>query len=157
MTMLAAGLYDWLLFLHIVAAMVWFGGLVVLAAFVAAVVRAAEPDAIARFMRTLRRIGPLVLAPAPVALVGFGVWMVLDTDAWGFGQTWIWLALVLFGAAFLVGAAHQSRAAIAADRAATAGDHAEAIRQLRRWSWGTRLIVLLLLVATWDMVFKPGI
>src|SRR5215208_6255816 len=64
MTMLAAGLYDWLLFLHIVAAMVWFGGL--------------------------------------VALVAFGVWMVLDTDAWGFGQTWIWLALVLFGAAFLV-------------------------------------------------------
>jgi len=38
-----------------------------------------------------------------------------------------------------------------------AGDDAEAARQLRRWSWGMRLILFLLLVVTWDMVFKPGI
>jgi uncharacterized membrane protein len=153
----AAGLYDWLLFLHIVAAMVWFGGLIVLGALATLIARAGDREAIARFVGTLRTIGPVVLAPAPVALVGLGVWMVLDTDAWGFGQTWIWLALVLFGAAFLIGAAHQSRAAIAAERSATGGDHAAAARHLRRWSWGMLAILALLLVATWDMVFKPGI
>jgi hypothetical protein len=83
--------------------------------------------------------------------------MVVDDDAWGFGQAWVRLALALLAAAFVVGAVFQSRAAILAQRAVTAGDHGEATRQLRRWSWGMRLILLLLLVVTWDMVFKPGV
>ena len=148
---------HWLLFLHIVAAMVWVGGGVLLGVLVTRVLRDAEPDAVARFVRGLRAIGPLVLAPATVAVVGFGVWLVLDSDAWGFGQFWIQLALALFAAAFLVGAVHQSRAAIKAERAVDDGDHEEALRQLARWSWGYRLIVLLLVVAAWDMVFKPGL
>ena len=36
------------------------------------------------------------------------------------------------------------------------GQHHLAARQLNRWSWGMRLILLLLVVAAWDMVFKPG-
>jgi hypothetical protein len=92
-----------------------------------------------------------------VAVVALGVWLVLDSDAWSFGQTWVWLALVLFGAAFFVGAAFQSRAAINAQRAADAGRHRQAARHLSRWAWGMRLIVLLLAVAAWDMVFKPGV
>ena len=43
----------------------------------------------------------------------------------------------------------------AAQRALEGGDRATAIRHLRRWSWGIRLIVALLVIATWDMVFKP--
>jgi uncharacterized membrane protein len=153
----AADLYDWLLVFHIVAAMIWVGGAVLLGALVTGVLRAREPDAVARFIANLRSIGPRVLAPATVAVVGLGVWMVLNSAAWGFGQLWVQLALALFAAAFLIGAAHQSRAAISADRAAARGDHDEALRQLARWSWGYRLIVLLLVVATWDMVFKPGL
>jgi hypothetical protein len=45
-----------------------------------------------------------------------------------------------------------------ADRRDTAaGDDREAARRLGRWSWGSRVILLLLVVATWDMVFKPGL
>jgi uncharacterized membrane protein len=155
--LVAASLYDWLLFLHIVAAMVWVGGLVALSALAAQVLRSREHDAVARFVRSLRVIGPLVLAPAAVGLVGFGIWLVVNSAAWDLGQTWIRLALALFAGAFLVGAVFQSRAAIGAQRAAEAGDHGEAARQLRRWSWGMRLILLLLFAATWDMVFKPGL
>ena len=36
-------------------------------------------------------------------------------------------------------------------------DHAAALAQLRRWAWGTALIVALIVLATWDMVFKPGL
>jgi hypothetical protein len=43
-----------------------------------------------------------------------------------------------------------------AERAAAAGDHERAVRNLVRWSWGYRLIIGLLLVIAWDMVFKPG-
>jgi uncharacterized membrane protein len=150
-------MYDWLLFLHVIAAMVWVGGGVVVAALATRVLRDPAPEAVGRFVGTLRVIGPLVLAPATVAVVGLGVWMVLDSTAWSFSQLWVQLALGLFAAAFLVGAAYQSRAAIKADRAATAGDHDEARRQLGRWALGYGLIVLLLIAATWDMVFKPGL
>jgi uncharacterized membrane protein len=151
------GLYDWLLFLHIVAAMIWVGGAVLLGALATRVLRSGEPAAVARFLGSLRVIGPLVLAPATVAVLVLGVWLVLESSAWSFGQLWVQLALVLFAAAFLIGAAYQSRTAINADRAAARGDHDEARRQLARWSWGYRLIVLLLIAATWDMTIKPGL
>ena len=44
-----------------------------------------------------------MLAPAPGALVLLGIWMVVDSDAWDFGQLWIGLALALFAAAFVFG------------------------------------------------------
>jgi uncharacterized membrane protein len=155
--MLAYTLYQWLLFAHIVAAMVWVGGAILIGAVVTGVLRSRDPDAVARFVAALRSIGPRLLAPATIAVLGFGVWMVLNSVAWDFGELWVQLALGLFAAAFLVGAAHQSRAAINADRAVARGDLDGALRHLGRWSWGYRLIVVLLVAAAWDMTTKPGL
>jgi uncharacterized membrane protein len=149
--------YEWLLLLHILAACVWIGGIAMLGAQAALILRAGEPGEAGPFVRSLRRLGPVVLAPAPVLILVLGLWMVGDSDAWTLGQTWIVLALVLFGGAFLIGAAHQSRAAIGAERAAERGDHAAAARHLRRWAWGMAAILVLLVLATWDMVAKPGL
>jgi uncharacterized membrane protein len=154
---IGATLYDWLVFAHVLGAMIWLGGSVAVSVLAANIVRRGDRDAIERFIGSLGFVGPLVFAPATLAVLGFGIWLVLDSDAWDFGQTWVWFALVLFGAAFVVGAAFQSRAAIGAGRAAAAGNDREAARQLARWSWGSRVILLLLVVATWDMVFKPGV
>jgi uncharacterized membrane protein len=151
-----ASLNDWLMFIHVLAAMVWVGGLVALSAFGVLALRAGDRDAVARFIGSFRTIGPFVLMPAAIAVLVLGIWMVLADEAWTFEQTWIWLALVLLVAAVVVGAVFLSRAALAAERAVQAGDLVQATRQLRRWSWGIRLILLLLVVATWDMVFKPG-
>jgi hypothetical protein len=96
-----------------------------------------------------------VLAPAPVILLAMGIWMV--ADRWEFDETWVSLGFGLFLVAFLIGAAHQSRAAIAAEKASKAGDDAAALHQLRRWAYGMAVILVLLVVATWDMVFKPGL
>jgi uncharacterized membrane protein len=154
---MAARLYDWLRFGHILAAMVWVGGGVVLEALAIAAVRSTDPVPVTRLVRSLRVIGPAILAPATIAVFGLGLWMVLDSTAWDFGQTWVQLALALFAAAFAVGALHQSRAALRADRAIARGEDDEARRQLVRWSWGYALVVLLLIGITWDMVFKPGV
>jgi uncharacterized membrane protein len=153
----AATLYDWLMFLHVLAGMVWVGGLLAVGLLATQVLRGGERNAIAAFVGQLRLIGPLLFAPAMVAVLGLGIWLVLDSDTWHFGQTWVWLALVLFAGAFLVGAVFQSRAALAAERAASAGDDGEAARQLRRWIWGMGLILVLLVLITWDMVIKPGL
>lgn len=154
---LAATVYDWLKFVHILAAMVWVGGLVVLGVLAEQVLRSGEREPIARLVKSLGVIGPLVFAPSMLAVLGLGIWLVIDSEAWDFGQTWVWLALVLFAAAFVIGAIFQSRAAIGARRAADAGNDGEARLQLRRWSWGMRLIIVLLVVITWDMTIKPGL
>jgi uncharacterized membrane protein len=150
-------LYELLVFLHILGAMVWLGGLIILSVLASLALRSGGNEEVGRFVSSLPVVGPIALAPAMAAVVGFGIWLVLDSDAWSFRQTWIWLALALFACAFTIGAVFQSRAAIDAQRATESGDGGEAARQLRRWSWGMRLIVLLLIVAAWDMVFKPGL
>jgi uncharacterized membrane protein len=152
-----ATLHEWLVFLHVLSAMVWVGGLVALIAFGTYVIRTGEDVAVARFISSLRVVGPLVLSPAAGLVLVLGIWMVVDDDAWSFGQTWIWLSLALVAAAILVGAVFLSRTTLAAERAAKAGDQVGARQQLRRWSWGIMLILLLLVVTTWAMFFKPGV
>jgi len=152
-----AALYDWLLFAHIVAAMVWLGGGVMLAGLAVITVRSGDAQAVARFVGTLRLIGPAILAPATVATLGLGIWLVLDSAAWDFGQTWVQLALALIAAAIAVGAGHQARVTLDAQRAVERDDQPEARRQLARWSWGYALVVALLIAIAWDMVLKPGL
>jgi uncharacterized membrane protein len=150
-------LYDWLLFGHILGAMVWLGGLVALALLGIRARRSGDDGTIARFVGGLHVVGPAVLAPSAGLVVALGLGMVFDSAAWDFGQTWVQLALGVLVAAVVIGAAYLSRVGIAAERAVQAGDRVEAARQLGRWSWGIGAILLLLLVATWDMVFKPGV
>ena len=68
MTPATQTLHDWLLFLHVLAAMVWVGGGVMLSALAARALRDPDPAAVGRFTDNLRRVGPLVLAPATVAV-----------------------------------------------------------------------------------------
>jgi hypothetical protein len=73
-------LYDWLLFLHVLAAMVWLGSGVMLAATAARAVRDPDPGAVRRFTGTMRSTAPFVLAPSTLAVLGFGIGLVIDTD-----------------------------------------------------------------------------
>jgi uncharacterized membrane protein len=153
---MVANLYDWLMLVHILAAMVWLGGLVTLIILATQAIRSGESDVVARFVANLRVTGLVLFLPAMALVLGLGIWMVLDSSVWSLAQGWIRLSLTLFAAAFVIGAVFQSRTAILAGRALTQGDQAEAMRQLRRWVWGVRAILLILLVVTWAMVFKPG-
>ena len=97
------------------------------------------------------------MAPAAVLVAGLGVWLVIQGDTWTFEQSWIQAGIGMFVVVFLIGVGFLSRAGLAADRAVARGDHEEASRQLRRWSWGVWVIVVVLVAATWDMVVKPGL
>lgn len=149
-------MYDWLKLVHVLAGMVWLGGLVTLLVLGVRARRGGDADTAARFVGSLRTVGPFVLAPSAGVVVVFGIWMVADSAAWSFGDGWVRAGLALVIAAVAVGAAFLGRTGMAAERAVRAGDHAEVARQLGRWAWGIALLVLLLVVATWDMVVKPG-
>src|SRR5438128_10556013 len=108
---------SWLLFVHVLSAMVWLGGglTLMLAGFRAR--SSARPEAVAEFAGTVPFVGLRVLMPSVVVLLVTGVWQVLASSAWSFSQLWVSLALGLFILAFLVGAVYLSRVGIGLARA----------------------------------------
>jgi uncharacterized membrane protein len=78
---------------------------------------------------------------------------------WKFTQLWVLLGLGAFILAFLIGAIYLSRIAIQLDRVATHTDVdlQTARNLLARWMVGYQIILVILVFAVWDMVFKPGL
>lgn len=147
-------LYHWLLLGHVLSAMVWVGGGIMLV-FVGLRARAsADPHAIADFGQSLSYLGPRVLAPSVLGVIVFGTWMVLDNAAWEFDQAWILIAIGLFAVAFLIGAVYLSRVALQLVRSERAD--ASLAPVLDRWLLGYGLVLVVLVLAVADMVFKPG-
>src|SRR6266508_2417609 len=95
---IAAGLHEWLLFVHIVTAMIWVGGALLFDALARRALRDGGESAISAFVSGLRVIGPMVFAPAVVVLLGAGIWLVVEDDAWDFGHPgfrWPWACSLL--------------------------------------------------------------
>lgn len=149
-------IYEWLLFGHILSAMIWLGGGLMLV-FVARRARASRDQrAIVDFGRSLSYLGPRVLAPSVIGVLVFGVLMVLESSAWDFAQAWILIAIGLFAVASLVGAVYLSR--VAQQLAASQGADPGVSRSLLdRWLMGYGLVLVILLLIVADMVFKPGV
>jgi uncharacterized membrane protein len=151
-------LYSLLILLHILAAMVWVGGSVVLNLLGTRARSSADPAARIQFVQSLSYVGPRVLAPSVVVVVVVGLWMVLASEAWDFPQPWVLAGIALFVAALLVGGLYLGRIGIRLTEATGAGnDSPESRRLLDQWILGSRLVLLLLLLAVVDMVFKPGL
>ncbi len=146
---------EWLHLLHVLGAMVWVGGGATLAVMGLRARSGADPYALGVFARTLAYVGLRILLPAVVVVLVTGVWMVLISSDFHFSQAWVRLALGLFALAFLVGAVYLSRVGIALERAASVPSPA-AVAALDRWLVGYGVVLAVLVVAVWDMVFKPG-
>jgi uncharacterized membrane protein len=150
---------SWLHVVHVLAAMVWVGGGVILSLVGLRARSNSNPAAIGDFARTLRYVGLRALMPAVVLVLVTGVWQVLASSAWKLSQLWVVVALGLFGVAFLIGAVYLSRVGIALERVAEGdgSDKEDAVGLLNRWLVGYTVVLGVLLVAVWDMVFKPGV
>jgi uncharacterized membrane protein len=147
---------NWLKFLHILGATVWLGGG---AALILAGIRtrkSTDPGAVAEFGQVVQYVGMRLLGPAWIMLLITGVWMVLVSAAWKFSQLWVLLALGLFALAFLIGVAYLSRVGIQLARMGSSAQATDGAALVGRWILGYGLVVAVLVVAVWDMVFKPG-
>jgi uncharacterized membrane protein len=152
-------LEPWIHFIHVLGAIIWVGGGLMLSLIGARARKSEDPRLIGEFARTLSYVGLRVLTPAVVAVLLSGLWLVLTGSEWKFTQLWVLLGLGAFILAFLIGAIYLSRIAIQLDRVATNTDLDLQIARelLGRWMVGYQIILIILVFAVWDMVFKPGL
>ena len=149
----------WLHFLHVLGAITWVGGGVMLSIVGARARKSEDSRIIGEFARTLSYVGLRVLAPAVVVVLVTGVWLVLIHSEWNFRQLWALLALGGFILAFLIGAIYLGRVGIQLERLVSRTDvDLQAVRDvLSRWIVGYEVVLVILLFVVWDMVFKPGL
>ena len=84
-------MYKYLLFVHVLMAVVWVGGALTLQVQAIRLQRANDPVEMARFARETEWIGMRVFMPASLLVLIVGIFMVLD--AWSFEQLWILIGI----------------------------------------------------------------
>lgn len=73
-------LYEWLLFVHIVAVSVWVGGSIMLGFISNRIERTGDAQYRARFSKSAGIVGPIIGISAALVLAS-GIGMVLDNEA----------------------------------------------------------------------------
>jgi uncharacterized membrane protein len=153
--------YDWLLAIHVLAAFALLSGAVAAGVCQLSALRRERPSEIALLLR-MARITVVPVALGSIVVLAFGLWLVEDTG-YGYGETWIVAALVLWVAALALGGAGGRTARHArelAERLAAAGDEpSEELRALvahrptMLLSYLSTAAVVAIVVL---MVWKPG-
>lgn len=147
-------LYDWLLFLHVLAAFAAVAAVVLLSAILAASWRAAGIVDAAPFLR-MSRLGSRLWDVGGAGALIFGIWLAVDVEGYELWDGWIVAAFVLWviaaAAGMRVGAGF--RRAFGAD--AGHGELGGSIRSQRALVVHTVMafaVAALLIV----MIYKPG-
>jgi uncharacterized membrane protein len=153
--------YDWLLFLHVTGAFFVLGGAAMAGIFNFAALKRERPSEIAALFR-LARVAVVAIGAGMGLTLVFGLWLVHNVG-YGWGETWIVLALVLWVLANAmggVGGGREKRTRELAERLALEGDapSQELSARLRdpMWlalSWGSGVVVIAILAL---MIWKPG-
>jgi uncharacterized membrane protein len=146
---------PWLLFLHVLGAVAWVGGGLTLILVGMATLRRADPADVTNFGQTMAYVGPRLFAPSVGLVLITGVWMILTSSNWDFGQLWVLIGIGCLLASFAIGAAYIARIGIALGKPMT--DATQAATLLRRWISAYLVVVAILVIAIWDMTVKPGL
>jgi uncharacterized membrane protein len=96
-------LYEFLLFVHVLAAVIWVGGGLALNIVGTRLANASGPEAMSGFARQVEFIGQRIFAPVSGILFLVGVFMTLDR--WSFKDLWIAIGVVGFLYSAITGAA----------------------------------------------------
>lgn len=145
-------LRDWLLFLHIVSAMVYVGGAVAVT-----VQATGAAGSAGQFLKFAELAGRAIGVGAALTLIT-GIGLVLESDVWGFSMFFVLFgiaALVISGAIDSLYTRRRTRA-IEATVEDEGSDSARAAADLRRVAVVNAVVIVLLVAVIWTMVFKTG-
>ncbi len=148
-------LRDILLVLHIAAAGTWLGANMVQA--VAPSMTAKQgPAAAAGWFRVAAGLSTRLYMPAAIVLLATGIWMVLLTDAYGFGTVFVTIGFAMIVVGTLLGIFVFERGSLRAADAIDAGDEMAAKASRGRLAGFGILDTVLLLFTITAMVLRLG-
>ena len=148
--------YHWMLFFHVLAAVVWLGGNATTQVYAIRAMRTDDPQRIATFAKEVEWVGSHIFAPSSFVLAALGFGLVAD-GPWSMGDAWVsfglavWLVSALTGALFLGPEAGRINRVVAEKGI----ESAEAQRRIRRIFTISRVELLLLVLVIFVMVMKP--
>jgi uncharacterized membrane protein len=148
--------YDLWLFLHVVAAIVWIGAGFLLMVLGTLAHRRRSPEAVGRVVEDTARLGPTYFVPASIAVVVFGILLVVD-GPWSFSDAWVTIGLVGFAITFCTGLfllkPRSERIAGLVEKAGemTPEAYAESLKLLTI----ARIDYIVLFLVVFDMTVKP--
>ncbi len=150
-------LYEGLLFLHVLAVIIWVGGGVMLQILLGRA-RKAGPDDLASFTGAAEWTSQRVFMPTSFAVLGLGIWLVVDSP-WNFSDPWIGIGIIGYALSALngminLGPTSRKMKELIAER----GPADPGVQGLaRRINIAGRLDLLVLIAVVFDMVVKPGV
>lgn len=150
--------YEWLLFFHIAAAIVWLGSGVAVQVLAFRANRAEDPARMVAIAREAEWFGMRIFLPSSLTVLVLGIILTVD-GPWDFGQTWIILALIGWGLSFVTGAAFLGpESGRIGKLLAAEGPESPAVRaRIQRIFLVSRIELVLLYLIVLDMVVKPGL
>jgi len=95
--------YEWLLAIHILMAIIWVGGGIT-GQILLSRMRNADGPRMVKTAADLEWIGMHVYLPASLILLLAGIFMVIEAQ-WGFTTPWVLIGLIGFGVTLVTGAA----------------------------------------------------
>lgn len=156
--------FDWLLFLHVLAAFSLVAAETLLTFVIVGSRNLELPSEIARMFR-LSRAGDVLFGVGAVGTILIGIWLAIDMDEYQLWDGWVIAALVLWAllmgvagrdARFYYAVRDRARALVAQGRDVPAPELTAVLRSPTGLALhlGTLALLVLLLV---DMIYKPGV
>ena len=151
-------MYEFLLTIHVLAAVIWVGGGIAMHILGRRVLRRNDPEEIYKFSAEVNLIGMRLYAPTSLILLVAGI-LLVNEAGYEFSQLWITLAFIGWGFSFLVGILYYGpqdkklQALVAANGSTDAGV-AQNVRQALMVNSFEILILVLVVI---DMTVKPGL
>jgi uncharacterized membrane protein len=148
--------YELLLFLHIVAAIIWLGSGLFIQILATRAERAHDVEGLRRVANDSAGLSETLFIPASLATLILGVLLVID-GPWGFDMLWIVLGLAGYLATFLTGVLVMKPGSekIAALMERDAGMSAEAEIEIRKLLTKGRFDTVVLYLVVAIMALKP--
>ena len=148
--------YTFFKSVHVVAAVIWVGGALMIQAFAVRILRTRDARRMAEFAKDSEVIGMRIFIPATWLLLLAAIGMMLNLDL-SWGQNWIVFSLIAWALSFVVGAGflgpESGRIAAIIEREGPESPAAQA--RISRILLISRCEVVILLAVVVNMVVKP--
>jgi uncharacterized membrane protein len=149
--------YELLLFVHVLAAVVWVGGALSLQVLAIRAERSADGGRVANFATEAEWVGSRVFLPSSIVLLLAGIGLTLEGD-WGFTTPWVLLGLIAYGLSALTGSLFlgPESGRIGKMIADVGPQDPDVLARIKRIFLVSRIELVVLLFIVFDMTVKPG-